>query len=406
MGEGFRFLVGVDWGESAYQVCILDGDGRREKELVVEHSGAALERFFGELGKLAGREPQAVAVAIETPRGAMVEGLIEKGFTVFSINPKQLDRFRDRHTVAGAKDDRRDAYVLADSLRNDRHLFRPLKLDDPLVIELREHSRLHDDLVEQLGRASNQLRQQLHRYFPQVLELSSAANDPWIWALLKVAPTPESVQRLSPHRLQKILTTFHIRRFDLIQVAEALSATPLPVAPGVTQAASAHVKLLLPRLELLHEQLKQCDKRLDELLEVMKADSDIEEHRGARILLSLPGIGRSVAATMLAEAPQAVAQADYAMLRSLSGAAPVTKSSGKGHYVLMRRACNHRLRNAVYHMARGYMQRDPDGRQRYLALRQRGLSHARALRTLADRLLRVLTAMLRNGTTYQAAVLA
>jgi hypothetical protein len=29
--------------------------------------------------------------------------------------PKQLDRFRDRYSQAGAKDDRRDAFVLADS---------------------------------------------------------------------------------------------------------------------------------------------------------------------------------------------------------------------------------------------------------------------------------------------------
>jgi len=52
-----------------------------------------------------------VAVAIEVPRGAIVELLVERGFQVFAINPKQLDRFRDRHTVAGAKDDRRDAFV-------------------------------------------------------------------------------------------------------------------------------------------------------------------------------------------------------------------------------------------------------------------------------------------------------
>ena len=60
---------------------------------------------------------------------------------VFAINPKQLDRFRDRFTVAGAKDDRRDAHVLGDSLRTDRRAFRLLAVDDPTIIELREWSR-------------------------------------------------------------------------------------------------------------------------------------------------------------------------------------------------------------------------------------------------------------------------
>ena len=51
-------------------------------------------------------------MAIETPHGPVVEMLLERGFAVFAINPKQIDRFRDRFTIAGAKDDSRDARVL------------------------------------------------------------------------------------------------------------------------------------------------------------------------------------------------------------------------------------------------------------------------------------------------------
>jgi hypothetical protein len=59
------------------------------------------------------------------------------GFVVYTINPKQLDRLRDRFSVAGAKDDRRDAYVLAESVRTDRPLFRCLHVADPRLIKLR-----------------------------------------------------------------------------------------------------------------------------------------------------------------------------------------------------------------------------------------------------------------------------
>ncbi len=47
------------------------------------------------------------------------------------INPKQLDRMRDRFTIAGAKDDRLDAFVLADSLRTDMRFYRFLDPADP-----------------------------------------------------------------------------------------------------------------------------------------------------------------------------------------------------------------------------------------------------------------------------------
>jgi hypothetical protein len=83
----------------------------------VDYNGPAIGAFMDWLGRMADDgQTRKIAVAIEVPRGAVVESLVERGFAVYSINPKQLDRFRDRHTVAGAKDDRRDAFVLADSV--------------------------------------------------------------------------------------------------------------------------------------------------------------------------------------------------------------------------------------------------------------------------------------------------
>src|SRR3954453_22616142 len=117
----------------------------------IEHSGAGLIDFSHALEKLSGSLTTRVGIVLETPRGPVVECVLEHGYSVFSINPKQLDRFRDRHTVAGAKDDRRDAFVLADSLRTDRPCFRQVRVDDPLVIQLREMSRVDDDLAEDMN---------------------------------------------------------------------------------------------------------------------------------------------------------------------------------------------------------------------------------------------------------------
>src|SRR5438876_6666234 len=180
----YQFFVGVDWGSATHVVCVLDREHRRIAERSVPHTGLALNDLADELMTLAPSEPGRIAVAIEVPRGAVVETLLEHGIHVFSLNPKQLDRFRDRHTVAGAKDDRRDAFVLADSLRTDRPAFRRVQLDDPLIVELRELSRLDDDLREELSRLSNRLRAQLHRFCPETLALCPAADEPWFWALL------------------------------------------------------------------------------------------------------------------------------------------------------------------------------------------------------------------------------
>src|SRR5215813_1944909 len=107
-----------------------------------------VERWTMSTGSMSALTGQAKPTrsACSTRRGAVVETLVERGFHVYAINPKQLDRFRDRHSVAGAKDDRRDAFVLGDSLRTDRDCFRRVRLDDPVVIQVRELSRVDEDL--------------------------------------------------------------------------------------------------------------------------------------------------------------------------------------------------------------------------------------------------------------------
>ena len=130
----YEWFVGIDWGSQQQQVCVLDRNRRVVGERVVDHDGSSLAQLATWLLALSQGQPHRVSVAIEVSRGAIVEGLIERGFHVFAIHPKQLDRFRDRHSVAGAKDDRRDAFVLADSMRTAQPSFRRLRLDEPRLL--------------------------------------------------------------------------------------------------------------------------------------------------------------------------------------------------------------------------------------------------------------------------------
>jgi len=401
----FRLYAGVDWATEAHQVCVVDDTGQRQLERSFEHSAQGLASLADTLAKLGGGDPAAVAVSIETPRGAVVEILLERGFAVHAINPKQLDRLRDRHTVAGAKDDRRDAYVLADSLRHDGHLFRRLCVDDPLVIQIREATREDEDLRQESNRLANRLREQLHRYFPSLLKLSPSADEAWLWALLESAPTPESARKLKRPKLDELLRRHRIRRLTGAELHQLLQGPGLEVAPGTTQAAAGHVQLLLPRLKLVSAQRAQVASTLESLLEQLSnaeaAPGQSGEHRDVQILQSLPGVGRVVCATMLAEASHALRDRDYAALRAHGGTAPVTRQSGKRAHVVMRQACSGRLRNALYHWARVASQVDAHAKRRYAHARARGQTHGRALRGLADWLLRIAVAMLRTRTLYE-----
>ena len=113
MTNDFEGYAGIDWASETHRICVLDGDGGKIGECDVAHDGSSLAQMCDWLTATTRALPDRVAVAIETPRGPVVETLLERGFAVHAINPKRLDRFRDRFTMAGAKDDSRDAAVLA-----------------------------------------------------------------------------------------------------------------------------------------------------------------------------------------------------------------------------------------------------------------------------------------------------
>ncbi|MEQ9497739.1 MAG: transposase [Deltaproteobacteria bacterium] len=124
-----EFVLGIDWGSKCHAVCV-DAHGEVVLEEEVAHRGADVLAFVERLFDVVGGDAARVSAAMEAPHGVMVEVLLERGVDCYSINPKQLDRFRDRHSVAGAKDDRLDALVLASSLQTDQALFRAISLPD------------------------------------------------------------------------------------------------------------------------------------------------------------------------------------------------------------------------------------------------------------------------------------
>jgi transposase len=368
--------------------CIARWRGTRIEQYNAAHSGEGLAVLVERLKQRTACDAAAVAIAIEVAWGALVETLVENGFTLFSINPKQVDRFRDRFTVAGAKDDSRDALVLASSLRTDRKSYKHVEVDSPEVIRLRELSRFEDELKTELRRTTNRLWQQLHRYYPQMLRLSPAADDRFVWDLLGKVPTPAQGANISRGRVQLILTANRIRRFAADEVLLTLKEAPLMLAPGAAEAAHEHVLLLLPQVRLLDQQLRDVGRRIQEILNSwMKIPKEEGEPPcDASLMLSIPGIGPAVAATLLSEASRPIRERDYQALRCYAGTAPVTKQSGKRKTIDMRYACSPRLRRALYYWASTSINCDERSREQYDGLRASGHHHARALRGLADRL--------------------
>lgn len=401
--ESVTWFAGIDWGSERHQACVVDVQGSIVAEREFAHSGAGLADLGDWLLSIGGAA-HVVAVGIEVPHGPVVDTLVDRGFVVHAINPKQLDRLRDRFSVAGAKDDRRDAYVLADSVRTDRRLFRRLHVADPQLIELRAWSRLAEELKEERRRLGNRVGQQLWRYYPQMQQLTDDLAAPWFLELWTIAPTPAKAERLRKSTVERLLKQYRIRRVDAETVLRTLREPALKVAEGVAEAASIYLRSLVARLRVVNREMQQAEAQLDKLCasigETSAAAGECLRRQDIVILRSMPGIGTINLATLLCEASGPLGSRDYQALRTLCGAAPVTRRSGKSHLVVMRYAAHRRLRNTVYHWARVATQHDPKSRARYATLRQRGHSHGRALRGVADRLLGLACVLLQRQTAF------
>ena len=173
-----HWTVGIDLGYHSHRICLVDPQGRCVLEQEVAHTGAAIEALIQQLLVQTGSDPACLEAALECPHGALVEAFLARGLSVWAVNPKALDRFRDRFSLAGAKDDRRDAFLLAVCLRSDRYAFRRVQPLPERLLQLKELERRRKTLQEEEIRGTHHLREAWHRWFPQLLTLAPAADKP------------------------------------------------------------------------------------------------------------------------------------------------------------------------------------------------------------------------------------
>src|SRR5215217_2293042 len=108
-------FAGIDWGGYHHQLCVVSETGGRAIERRVAHDRAGLIELPN---TLAGVAP-VMRVAVERAEGLLVESLLDWGHIVYPVSPRVAARARERYRAASTKDDRFDAFVLADSLRHE-----------------------------------------------------------------------------------------------------------------------------------------------------------------------------------------------------------------------------------------------------------------------------------------------
>ncbi|MFC9916819.1 IS110 family transposase, partial [Streptomyces sp. NPDC127197] len=305
---------------------------------------------------------------------------------VFAINPLAASRYRDRHGVSRKKSDPGDALVLANILRTDMAVHRPLPADSDLARAIAVLARAQQDAVWNRQQIGNQIRSLLREYYPAALDAFLAKHGGLAREeariILAKAPTPTEAAQLSLNQLRSAL-----KRAGRVRGVEA-EADRLR---AVLHAEYAHQPAVVEdafgkQLLALLKQFEAACQASDDLAEAV--DACFREHPDAEILLSFPGLGVQLAARVLAETGDDRSRfADARSLKAYAGSAPITRASGKKHYVGRRMVKNNRLHHAGYLWAFSSLRSSPGAQAHYRHRRKVGDWHAQAQRHLFNRLL-------------------
>jgi transposase len=386
-----KVFAGHDWAEDHHDVFIEDDTGRKLGGGRLSDGVGGVARFH-EL--VAGHvdDPADVVIASETDRGLFVNALVAAGYTVLAINPMSTSRYRERFSTSGAKSDPGDAKVLAELARTDAHLHRPIAGDSELGEAIKILARAHQSLIWTRQRQTNQLRSTLREFYPAALDAFDDLGGRDALAILAIAATPTAGRHLSLSKIQSTLgRAGRQRRVEqrAIEIQTALRSEHLAAPDLIADAMGSTVTSLVAVIIELNTQIASLEAKLVD---------HFEQHPDAKIIRSLPGLGMTLGARVLGDAPNRYE--DAKSRKNYSGMSPITKASGKHKVVLARYARNRRLSDACYLWAFSALTASPGARALYDQHRANGDTHNRALRALANRLVGILHGCLRHGTHY------
>lgn len=376
---------GIDWAENHHDVALVDETGQLVAKRHINNDAEGYRQLLSLLTE-AGDDPQdPIPVAVETARGLLFACLRATGRKVYSINPMAVARYRERHRVTRAKSDHADAVALANILRTDSDVHRPLPADSELAQAISVLARAQQDAVWNRAQLNNQLRSHLKQYFPAALAAFQVRgiglDSREARAVLAAAPDPTAAARLTRVQLRSLLRKSGRQR-NIDTWADRLRAVftndylhQLPLV----EKAMGHQTTALVR------QLDAACRAADDLAEA--AAEAFAQHPDAEILSSFPGIGPLTGARVLGEiGDDRTRFRDARALKAYAGAAPITVASGKSHAVHHRRVKNQRLAAAGYVWIFGALP-SPQVKEHYDRRRARGDRHTAAMRNLFNRLL-------------------
>ena len=314
--------------------------------------------------------------------------LVAEGFEVALLNPLRTRRFADED-LERTKTDAIDALMIARFAAEKRPVV--TRLPEPATQELRELVRHRDRLMQDFGDRTRQLHRLVDLGFPEFTRLVRQLDGGLATAILREYPTAQAFRGVAVHRLAKL--RYELRHVVGAELARALIETARQsVGQHHGQAYQLQVRHACEDLDLLRGRLRDLDRTIA---------TKLAEHEVGTLLTTIPGVGPTTAARIIAELGDPASFRDARALAAYVGVIPALRHSGTHRpRAWMSRVGHARLRGALWMPTLTAVRRNPWLRQHYQRLLDRGKARKVALVICMHKLLLAVHSVARNRSPF------
>ncbi len=388
-----KVYIGIDWSEQKHAICFMVEDGRVLRHLMVAHSATGFVAL-DQARQAFGITPQACVVGLETAHSLLVDYLWEQGYEqIYVLPPKVVKSAQGTYRQSGAKDDRGDAWLIADLLRRSQVRYTPWLPDSPLTRQIRVAVRYLRQINQEVVRTSNRLRAVLLRYYPAAVGLFSSLDTLISLSFIQTYPTPQAAAQLSYAQFTDFLRSHHHPQPKKWPACYNRLRAAYPQAqPSTVSAYCPQAQTLAKLLEVQVRSKADWQKQLNQLY---------AQHPDRFIYANLPAAGAFLEPALLAKLGDDRNRfPNLRILQATAGTSPVTQSSGKSHWVHFRLACDREFRDILHQWAKFTIEASPWAEAYYRTVRPHCRSENDAIRRLANRWLAVLWKLWRERQAY------
>jgi len=388
-----RLSGGIDVGSESHHITILDEEDNVLYNKKISHKINEFTESIKKFKKIEKKERGKISFALEGKNGysaPLDRILLDQGFTLYNVDNFKLKRFRE--AFAGEwRDDQRDSLMLSKMLKLKEHINSPrekvfIKIDKPSPVteSLKLLSRHQQTLIDEEVRFTNRLSKKLLEVCPQILELGKVKNKKII-AILTKYPDFSKYKRITLKSLLKIKGIGKKGAFFLLKRLNNMEYI------GLTEIYKTIILSYAKRISELQEEIKDIDKKLDEIG---------EKNKEVKHLKTIPGVATKLASRLIGEIGNINRFPSEKQLAIYCGIACVNNDSGKVTKAKAVYKANKICKQTLIIMAGCSIRFNFQCSTYYLKKRAEGKSHNHTLRCLARQLIKVIYKMLTEDRDY------